>query len=265
MSGGREWTDEEIGFLVDNDAEPGRWIAEQLGRSYYSVQVKRNRIRRGITWREPSDWTEEEYDVLRVTRHLSAWQIADILPGRTPGGVKRARQQLEKREPWLNFGDYATRNKSANRIGRRPLVAKTCTKCGELRDGSAYYFDEKDRVWFSNCKFCHMRLRKPQLPKTTSREQRAGHLRKRQEMNALTLPTATRHGMEWTDADMPVLSNPDLTDVEKALMLRRTYFATAARRRVTGLVSKRIRSIGDPDDCKWYIDAPKAEALRRVG
>ncbi|MDO5535403.1 MAG: hypothetical protein Q4F65_12225 [Propionibacteriaceae bacterium] len=214
-----------------------------------------------MTWRDSIQWTEDELDLLRVTRHMSASQVAELMPGRTAGGVKKARQQLQKREPWLNFGDYAIRNKDPHRIGRRPLVAKTCTKCGELRDGTAYYFDAKDRVWFSCCRYCHAADRKRLTSGKVTQGQRVAYQRKQRELNEMTLKNATRHGQEWTEKDAQVLSDPDLMDVEKALLLRRTYYATVTRRRDSGLVSKRINHIGDPDACRWFIDAPNAVAL----
>ena len=256
---GKIWTSDELAFIAEHDSWTARQLAAHLGRTLNAVAVRRNRERRGVIRAQgngPADWTMDEDEFLLTTVNLTAWQAAKRLTemgrNRTAGGVKSRRQQLTKLTG-VAFGDYQTRNKHPLHIHGPRLVAKTCTTCGLLL-GPEWYSDYRPgRGYNGRCRKCSSELsasrgwRKDEPGQTD-----AGKESKRYWQNE-SLLTADRAGMEWTEVDHRVAADPDLTIIEKAKRLRRTYFAVHNMTQRNGYPSRHpLPRIGEPVE-SWVI------------
>lgn len=249
--GGQPWTDEELGFLMDHEHWTARQVAEVLGRGMQAVQKKREQLRDGWA-REKEPWTDDELDIVRATPNLTAQQVAARLPGRTRNSVEAARAKLAHAEG-LRFSFYPGDKKNAHHVGRRRLLARTCPDCGLFLDASWFGFNT--RKWRHACVKCQSRKSYPvqRERRGTTYERDGGESARRiaGKLQALSLPHAVNSGQPWTEADMTVLSDPDLTAIEKALKLGRTYFATHTACQTYGFTSRVGR--GDPIHGTWII------------
>lgn len=272
---GPKWTDEEIGFLIDHtdvvngkirthvDDRGFRWtcdaIARELGRAANAVAKKRALVLLH-DWQpmQADDWSVDEDDILMETGNLTTSQVARLLPGRTESAVAYRRKVLRSVHPHLSFLGNKGKNLSPFRIGRRPLVAKTCISCGLLLDASWFYFKQRKRQtqWSSDCRRCE------QGKKVRSVSERQNSRAWSDRLQALTIPRAVNNLKEWTAAEDAVLADPDMRAIEKALQLGRTYLATRKRMHDIGLTMP--IDMGDPRDDVWLIDAPNAHRLLEV-
>jgi hypothetical protein len=268
----RSWSDEELGFLFDHcevvggrvrgivDDQGFRWtceaIADVLGRTPTAVSHKRSRILLH-DWQptQSSDWSTDEDDILMETGNLTTSQVAKLLPGRTESAVAYRRNVLRSVHPHLSFLGNKGKNLSPFRIGRRPLVAKTCITCGLLLDASWFYFKQRKRQtqWSSDCRRCE------QGRKVRSVTERRNSRAAADRLQAITLPHAVNKMKEWTASEDELLADPDLRAIEKALRLGRTYLAVRKRMHDIGLTMP--IDMGDPRDDVWLIDAPNAQRV----
>jgi hypothetical protein len=254
----RWWTDEELGFLQDHEDWPASRLASMLGRGVDAVKHQRRRLSKG-TVRRKEPWTQDEDETVLMTANLKASEVADLLPGRSKLAVDERRAFLAKATPGLSFAG----RKNPHEIGVRPLVAKTCKGCGLLLDASWFGFHRNARMWRAKCLRC-----RPKEAGDTARaraersksDRRASVARSHRKLQALSIQHATRSGEPYVEADHKVLSDPSLTRIEKALLLGRTYAAVSQQLHIHGYVSAVGR--GDPEEVRWLIDAPNAEALR---
>ena len=110
-------------------------------------------------------------------------------------------------------------------VGRRSLLCKTCTRCGELRPGSDYYLGKKG--YASDCRACHARERGGyrgyrKLSKEAERK-KAAKFRARKGKICGVEPS--HHRQPYTGVDWEILLREDLTITQKAIALGRTYSA----------------------------------------
>lgn len=75
-------------------------------------------------------------------------------------------------------------------------------------------------------------------------------------LQALTLACASRHRQPWMESDFKVLANPDMTILQKALTLGRSYMAAQSACSANGFKSH--VGLGDPERDQWIIDNPNA-------
>lgn len=258
----RPWTDDEIGFLQDHADWTGQQIADELGRTLRSVKGARHALKAGTLGAlEKFPWTEAEDAVIAdAGPAATARSIAALLPGRSQMAVQIRRRKLGTEVTQKGGGQGQRRH-----IGGRPLVAKTCTACGLLLAGSWFRSFKKQGVlaWSSRCRKCiseqvceaqrRERASKPEVGASRSRQLLEKYQR-------ITREGATRHGEPYVEADYEVLADVTLTDLEKALRLKRTYSAVKNARRAAGLKSK-PDGLGDPERDVWVIDNPNLEAL----
>lgn len=245
-SSGRRWTDEEVGFLEANPNMTAYEAGRELGRSEPSVWEMRRKMRDGKV--VLASWTEEELDFVRTTPHLTHHQVAKHLD-KKPSTVRGARQRLSRVEG-IRFDEYG--DKSPYHVGARRLLAKTCTKCGLLLE--ANWFTERKkgrRQWFSACTRCLPRGGESRTPRDV---RRARNQKTQQKLQSLSLQHAVNHQQPYTEADHKVLANPDMTVLEKAIAIGRTYFATNNATTTNGYTSK--VGLGDPMNGRWVIDNP---------
>lgn len=241
------WSDEEIGFVEDHRDWTAKQIAEELGRKPGSVASIRVRISKGWT-RQRDPYTAEEEAFVLSTPNLTAQQVAKYL-GRTEKSVVH-RRCLLREVKGARFNEFT---KDPHHIGGRPLIAKTCTKCGRVLSAVWFSFAPSMHGWSSRCKRC-ADSRGAGRAKTEKQVEQTRQFAKR--MQDMTSEHATRSGLLWLSSDHDTLSDPDLTVVEKALSLGRTYHAVVGACSVNGYASK--TGIGDPDKDQWFIDNPNA-------
>lgn len=237
MANAPSWTDEEIGFLLDSPHLTSRQIGEQLGRGPQAAMIMRRKLRNGWSPSQES-WTEAEDDTIRSTPHLTAKEVGELL-GRSEPAVNYRRKRLKA------AGEWSGAEKPWS-VGRRKLVAKTCLKCGVLFDGTWYTW--AGNGWTSDCSRCKYRG----VDRRSGRWDSAAHAAAR--LQALTVDHAERNGEPWIEADHEVLANPDLTVLEKALRLKRTYHATHQQVSKNGYSNK--VGLGDAAKGRWVIANP---------
>lgn len=251
----RAWTDEEIGFLESAVGMSANDVAAALGRSIQSVRGKRHQIRSGWS-RRREPWTSEEDELLRTTK--TAAEIAELLPGRTAKAVNKRRFDLG-----IRVGIAITRDPSA--LGARRLLAKTCLICGQLMDSGAFYFDVKNRKWSSRCRWCAKQDPADRAYAKDVRARARNNTKARQwrsTAQAITLRNAEKNREPWTEADDAVLRNPDMSTIEKALLLRRTYSAVGHQLHERGY--KFGARLGDPATHHWSIENPNVDHIEEI-
>lgn len=256
---GKQWTDDEIGFLQEHDDWSRQQLADELGRSVSAVKHARLRITQGALGAQvKSQWTEDEDAVLRdASPNATAKQLASLLPGRTWMAVRTRRSQLDVEVTPKGRGERPTD------IATRPLVAKTCTKCGLLLAGSWFHFNKSQLSWSPDCRKCVSERNSEQVKKQWRDEPALMSARSKARIKTLqdiTRQKAERHGQPYTESDYEVLADKSLTDFQKALRLQRTYSGVVNARRAAGLQSI-PEGLGDPERDVWVIDNPNAPQM----
>lgn len=245
---GRRWTDEEVGFVADSEHLTAKEIGQALGRSEPSVWAIRKKIREGKVVLAP--WSDDDVDFVRATPHLTHHEVAKHL-GKKPSTIRGIRQRLGRSEG-LKFDAYEG-NKNPHWIGKRQLLAKTCTKCGLLLDASWFVLRKTGgKSWFAACLRCSPHSRSD--GNRSNEQKRRDSEASTQRQQAISLPHAVNHRQPWVGADDKVLADPDLTLLEKAIKLGRTYIGTRSRCHSAGFTSKIGK--GDPLNGVWVIENP---------
>lgn len=248
------WTDEELGFLQDHEHWAARQVGEALGRRVDSIKHMRRKLRSGEA-RRKEPWTAEEDEFILATTGLNAREVSERLPGRSKSSVDERRQILGKVHG-VSFGG----RKKPTEIGTRPLVAKTCGDCGLLLDASWFQLNLSRRFWTRQCLRCRPKEDRAKAAARQRARQAAGLASDcNRKMQEFSLRYAVNKGQPYTEADHAVLADPDLTAIEKAIKLGRTYFSIKTMVSECGYTSAVGR--GDPSDAQWLIDAPNAQRL----
>lgn len=252
----RFWTDEEIGFLLAHPDWSAPRIAEELGRTATSVRGARQQARKGLLGTSSrSPWTEDEDAVLVASGwHATAELLTRLLPGRTLHSIHHRRQTL---------GMKSNAGQRPFDVCGRPLVAKTCLGCDHLLAGSWFSFQKAQNGWASYCRSCNSKKARESKERGVGRWTKDNSRDARERLQRLTLPRAENHGQPYTEADIEVLKDTSLTDLQKALRLKRTYAATSVSRRRYGFSSK-PDGLGDPERDRWLIDNPNIPALQEA-
>lgn len=251
------WTDEDYG-LVQSDQFTRQELADMLSVSPTAITNARKRIESGDDQDQARRFTADEDDLIREHGpSLTAKQLGAML-GRPWQSVSDRRRKL---------GVAATYNTDPLRIGGRPLVAKTCYGCGLLLQADWFGFYPSRRRWSSRCRKC-------QSAYTTSRpgNRRYQANRAKQaalaakawiaEMQEYTRERASRSGLPYTEVDHRTLADKDLTHLDKAMALGRTWVAIATACRTFGYKSH--VGLGDPARDQWSIDNPNESRLREA-
>lgn len=240
------WRDEEYAFLEDHPHLTARQIAEELGRTVPSVEKKRAKIKRG--WEPSRDhWSDEDIEFVRTNPSLTEAQVASAL-GKTLGQVEGQRKRLVQREG-LSFEG----SKNPCQVGPRPLLAKTCKACGYFLPAQWFHFNKRNGgYWTPNCYRC------ANAGKDFSKYSSRGDSASTKRLQALSLETATRKSQPWTESDHKVLADESLSVIEKAVRLRRTYYATQHLVQEHGYPSR--VGLGNPESAAWVIHFPNGVA-----
>jgi hypothetical protein len=188
-------------------------------------------------------------------------QIMEHLPGRSRTSI------LDRRHKFGLTGGYIYHRFNPYFAGTRTVIARTCTKCGIVRPGTAFRV-RKDRAttW---CKYCEgdqgasWRSRNPDLVKAGNTRSIDAKARRRKEVQRITSKLATRNGYPYVDADFEVLSDPSLTILGKAIRLHRSYAAVSHKCSENGFKSN--ASFVDISDLgAWKIDNPNIENIEGI-
>lgn len=241
----RAWTDDEYALLAEYESAPTAELARMLDRTPNTVRGKRRELRLGIVRWADGIWSDDEDAIVRETPHLTAVQLAALL-GR---GVK----SVEHRRSYLGIGAYI--NKDPNRVGARALIARTCPGCGLFLNARWFLLEGTKRKrqgenWSVYCRKCK-HTRTPRIARQASDQARARIRANYHARQKVSSDVATRHRSEYAEQDHAVLSNPDYTNLEKAVRIQRTYAA------VVGAVKKfdyrSRRGLGSIDRDQWLI------------
>jgi len=259
MSKAPNWSDEDIGFLADNHETPLKDLADALGRTVQSVSRMRRKVRDGYTGPRNPSWSEAEDLVLVENPAFTAEQLLPLLPGRHVSAIVQRRTAIG-----AAGGIYAN---SPYRPGDRTLVARTCLGCGSLRPSSHFWGNKgRKRSQCRDCESGRSKRYEDAVDPETKELRRQRSVRRavayRDRAQAITVPLADNNGNEYTEADHAVLSDPTMSNLAKALMLKRSYIATLQAVYGNGYVSK----VGtpDPDRERWLIDNPNADRVEEI-
>lgn len=270
----RAWTDREYGFIADHSDWTNRQLAEALDRTPNGVGMKRRALATGwspVDTRE--SWSDDEDAFIRATPHLTAAQVAEAL-GRTTSAINHRRADIRvrasvKASSRANLGGFHGfkhswgPNTNPHRVGARPLVARTCPKCGLLLSAKWYLLQGKSKKrggdhWSALCRKCKSENAPRRYAESTEANRKAAR-KSFDAQQARTLPLAEKAGQPYTLADHAVLSDPDLTNFEKAITLKRTYSAVVGAVQVNRYRSR--RGLGKIED-RWIIDNPNEPKKR---
>lgn len=264
MSSTATWTDDEMGVIADHMTTPANVLARKLGRSPDAIYKARARVKRGwVRTRETWSPAEDEI-VLSKSGTLTSAQIAHLLPGRTPESIKHRRRTLRVPHcPPAAF--YNPRN-----VGTRRLLAKTCPSCGELLPGEKFYrrkTGNRVAAIIETCAYCTSEKSKKWRGENPEEQPRPkGEAMKRYVTMAqeLSLRSATRQGEPYLEADFKVLADPHMSQLAKALKLRRTYYAVSNACAKNAFTSSSGIAHGDRLDAAWHIDNPNADRVEEI-
>lgn len=197
-------------------------------------------------------WTQDEDAIVLKTPNLTAVEVGRQL-GRSAQAIAH-RRSLLGRKHGLAFPTH----KNPCHVGKRRLLAKTCLTCGLLLE-AARFSRKTSGTWPSVCVHCksddNLQYKKPYEPNEADAERARVNI---QKLQAISLPGAVNHRQPWTEKDHEVLSDSDLTGLEKALRLGRTYMAVVSQCRDHGYRSRHGQ--GDPMKGRWVIDNPNDPA-----
>ena len=253
------WTDEEYGFVQDSDLT-ARQIADQLGRPLSSVHQVRRKLRAG--WVPAGNtWTEAEESVLISNPDAPIAELERLLPGRKRWSILERRRELRGRGHAI---PKLGKNSSPFKPGDRPLLAQTCTACGRLLPSSWFEKDKRKGCLTKKCLHCKRADHKAKGYGKGEREKWNAVWRERHKRwQDMTREQAENNGQPWMEHDMEILSNPELTILQKAFNLKRTYSATQQAAHKFALPSK-TPGLGDPEMEMWVIDNPNAEKVDEI-
>ena len=170
---------------------------------------------------------------------LTAKQIGETL-GRSPSAVSQRKAKLKAIIEAEGVPQFGKSNKNPHCIGKRTVVAASCKECGLLLDGSWFY--RNGQVAFNQiCRRCR--------PIRYGREKFVGGSQR--ELQRLSKKFATKTHQRFLQEDLRVLGDDNLSILQMALKLSRTYASVSSARQAY-CFSNEVR-LGDPADVQWYI------------
>lgn len=261
------WNEERLGYIHETLHSPASGVAEALGVTANSVYGVRAKLKRGFTGTKWSAWgAEDDLIITKYANTRSPSQIAAMFPGRTRSSVSSRMRKLGV-QPALKGERFSPFSRDG-----RPLLAKTCTRCGELIAAKDYFAFKDTGNIKSHCRFCDAELKK--LWRVENPERAAEHgfssggadraSEWRRRADEATRPSAKRSGEPYLERDFVVLENSSLSVLGKALKLERTWSAVHQACRRFGFGSKSANSLPMREDEKWSIDNPNADRVEQI-
>lgn len=255
----RPWTDDELGYIADSKHLTAAEVADHLGRTKASVDAIRKRMREGMKRQNPPWTPDEEEKIVDMADGFTLEQIAQRVPGRTSVAIARRLYLLGiRRSTHSHAYDPSI-------IGRRPLLAKTCPRCGVLRGSECFHVKPSGNRQ-SYCIFCQAtHAKKRRTDPASPRDNGAAAIRARVWSRAAKLITepADRAGQPYLESDFETLSDPALSVLCKALRLGRTYSATKNACHKLGYTS-RGGDLSKREYDQWLIENPNADRVAEI-
>jgi len=241
------YSEDERGYVLDTLDLPLAQVAAHLGRTENAVSAMRSQVRSGHTpGRAP--WSAAEDDTIRLGTKKTASALAKELPGRTEAAIKQRRKVIKVQAE--------TRHKNPHRPGNRSLLAKTCRKCGLLLP--AGWFRRGAKAFAIDCKKCESDTAFNRQRNSAGLDDSLSGKRRQ----AISLLTADRNKFEYTAEDEIVLADKELTVLEKAIVMRRSFFAVRAALFARGIKSSKV--LGDKEIDQWLIDNPNVDRIDEI-
>lgn len=201
--------------------------------------------------RHSRPWTAEEDAVVREAK---LDKDAAVLLGRTVRSVRGRRERLgfQRGRALLNPMLPNPRSLLPWVTNNRTVLAKSCTGCGLLLD--AEWFPRRRRQPYPNAL-------KPSCIRCTN-DNSYQYQRERERRRAShQVDMAPRSGTQWTSAEDDLICRSDLSVLDMAKMLGRTYEAVHSRRRRVQAPSLAIQRV-EPV-VTWVIDRQVVAASAR--
>lgn len=203
-------------------------------------------LRRGSATTIVKRYSSEEDEYIRATAgKVPARQVAKTL-GRSEPAVHQRRRKLGLSVGSISFDPSV--------IAARPLVAKTCSVCGKLKDSTEYR--RQGNMWLARCIHCDAeRVKRGELTPDQKRSSLNRANASTAKLQAESLESATRRGEPLTNHDFAIFQNPNLTLAEKARATQRTFKSARNVCSINGFTSKGspLRKRSFP---KWGIENP---------
>lgn len=219
-------------------------------------------------------WTASDYEAIHdLQESCTDLQLAAYL-GVSVGAL---RQNVTKaRRRGLLKRSRSRRNRSPFVIpASAVLLAKSCEKCGKLRDANyfrRYTTGSNVGCYDSGCHLCNVAQGKRKYKKLKEIDPQAntntGTLHAL--LQRVTQEKAGRSNIPYTSAEMELIEDPGKSTLEVALELGRTFYAIRNRRYVNGVPDQRFSDVfthrqrrAKLPDSHWVIHFPAAaQALR---
>lgn len=202
-------------------------------------------------------WTDADVAALIELAPTCTWKQIGAYLGRSAGTCSEKARQLRADGYALAHRPVGRANLPFSVPESAVLIAKTCLRCGEIRDAIQFAKNNGGgRFYDSQCRACRV--------KECTERRSAGRWspgQSKDALNAITLPGAVNKGMPYTESDDRLIRDESLPAVEVALRLGRTYLGVRSRRAVLGVVTRGPNVINRKS--QWALDFPNAaEALR---
>jgi uncharacterized Zn finger protein (UPF0148 family) len=246
---GSGWTDREVQFVLEHTEMTPAELSEELpGRTVVAVRQMRNKLKRGYS-PHLKGWTADDDDFLIASAGVIGHKVMASHLGKPETTVRSRLRWLKEvgRIPGTVGAALHPYLTDPNVIGGRTLLAKTCPACGLLLDRSRFNWSK--RSWSTVCMACGSKKRRFDYPE----EERIRTKAHQKRLQSASMEHAVRSGQRWTEQDVKIISDPDLTLFEKALKTGRSYNSVLYAIRLNGL-SKDRSEVG-----VWIIEFPNAE------
>lgn len=239
-----------------------------LGRTTIRRAIDRGQlhaVRHGHTWRiDPGElmewatgddrpqeyrlWSEADVTAL-IEMHgtCSAAQLSAYL-GRAVTAVNKKLDELRAGGADIPLIPHSMRHRSPFLVPHRAiLLAKTCAKCGKLRDGSCYgrHVTTKAGQYHSWCKICTRTSRSSNAPSQNA-----------ELLQEITYAQASNEKKRYTPAEIDIVRDTSKSEFQIALELGRSWRAIIGQRSRLGVYDgvKPKPVI----DAHWVINFPAA-------
>jgi hypothetical protein len=258
------------------EASKVSYSAKKQGRMVWAIE--KSELDRFMSQSPPEPkkpWTEADHEAIReLQESCTDAQLAAYL-GRPVNALvqylwkARKRGLLDRRE---NAGTYRV----PFRVPKTAiLIAKSCAKCGKMRDASYFRQYTSGRIEGNHdawCQICNLSEGKRNYAKLKERDPSAStnNSSVHKFLQKVTEEHADRSNMPYTMAEMDEITDVEKSTLEVALNLGRTFYAIRARRYINGVVDQRFSDVFVHNkrrkklpDSHWTIHFPAAaKALR---
>lgn len=229
----------------------GRIFARQINAGARNAGLEIN-MRDVHQWMETrrvcKPFTDDEIAALIELAPTCTWEQVGLYLGRTPGSCREKARQLRSTGLDVRKLSGAATSLPFSIPPRLRLLAKTCPRCGVLRDGQQ--FIKSKRAYSTHCRLCKNAEFKASDRYTDYHENV-------KTLNDISRQSAVNHKKQYTRSDDDLIKDSTLHPFEMAIRLGRTYKGVLNRRTVLGVRTRPHNRIAD-DVSRWNIEFPQA-------